>query len=190
MFDCIFRKWSSPVFQPTLSLAENRSYTQANKSFKTTWAVIEKKNLSSGCQHFPLSLRLCPVPLFKQRTSNTEMKIPSLCNVYSAFSHIPHRSVHNLPPLFTIFPDASSLEPAIDCRWKGRLNREDGNEAEGGGRQEVPAGTRGRLSGLVLLSDHAGPHVHSSPWRRRVRGCSGSAMGRDHVWADNGFLLN
>lgn len=138
MFDCIFWKWSSPVFQPTLSLAENRSYTQENKSFKTTWAVIEKKNLSSGCQHFPLSLRLCPVPLFKQRTSNTEMKIPSLCNVYSAFSHIPRRSVHNLPPLFTIFPDASSLEPAIDCRWKGRRNREDGNE--GGGRTRGPRG--------------------------------------------------
>ncbi len=116
------------------------------------------------------------------------MKIPFLCNVYSAFSHIRSRSVYSLPPLFTIFPDASGSEPAIDCRWKGRQKGEDGNEAEGRDKRSL----RGlwRLPGLVSLSDHAGPHVLSSLWRRCVRRCSGSAMGRDHVWADSGFLPN
>lgn len=98
------------------------------------------------------------------------------------FSHIRCRSVSNLPPLLTIFPDESSLEPAIDCRWKGTQNGEDGNEAMEETRG--PCGDSDRLSGLVLLSDHSGPHIHSSLWRRCARGCSGSAMGRDHGWVE------
>lgn len=98
------------------------------------------------------------------------------------FSHIRCRSVSNLPPLLTIFPDVSSLEPAIDCRWKGTQNGEDGNEAVEETRG--PCGDSDRLSGLVLLSDHSGPHVHSSLWRRCARRCSGSAMGRDHGWVE------
>lgn len=67
----------------------------------------------------------------KKGAFKTEMKIPFLCNVYSALSHIRSRSVYSLPPLLTIFPDARGLEPAIDCRWKGRQKGEDGNEAKG-----------------------------------------------------------
>lgn len=75
---------------------------------------------------------LCPFSLLKKGGAfKTEMKIPFLCNVYSALSHIRSRSVYSLPPLLTIFPDARGLEPAIDCRWKGSQKGEDGNEAEG-----------------------------------------------------------
>lgn len=41
-------------FQRTLSLAENSSYKQKNESLKTTWAVMERRNLSSHRQRFPI----------------------------------------------------------------------------------------------------------------------------------------
>lgn len=80
--------------------------------------------------------------------------------------------------------------------WSQRLTADEREDGAGKmvmkQRNETrsPGGDSDRLSGLVLLSDHAGPHVHSSPRRRRVGGCSGSAMGRDHVWADNSFMPN
>lgn len=109
------------------SLAENSSHEKKKQSLKTTWAIMEERNLSSHSQLF----NFCAYFHYKTGGFNTEMKIPFLCSVYSAFSHIRCCSVSNLPPIFTIFPDASSLEPAIDCRWKGRQKEEDGNEAEG-----------------------------------------------------------
>lgn len=134
MFNHRFYMWWSPVSSWPCHW---RRIVHVNRKwitwlFKTTWALIEKRNLSTHCQHLPLFLFLCPFSLLKGGGAlQTEMKIPFLCNVYSVFSHIRSRSDYSLPPLFTIFPDESGLEPAIACRWKGRQKGEDGNEAEG-----------------------------------------------------------
>lgn len=110
------------------------------------------------------------------------MKIPSLCDVYPSFSHIRCRSVYNLPP--------HSSYSRMRAAWSQRLTadeREDRTakmvmkQGKDGKRQEFPAGDSDHLLGPVLPSDHAGPHVHGSLWRRCVGGCSGSAMGRDHL---------
>lgn len=189
MLNSMFCIWWNPVSSWPCRWQRTLNRNRKNESLccrKTTWAMTQKQTLASHTQDLPFCLFLCP--FYCKRDFKTEMKIPFLCNVYTAFSHIRSRSVCSLPPLFSIFPDASGLEPAIDFRWKGRKKGEDGNEAEGRDKRSLQG--LWCLAGLVLLSDHASPHVHSSPWRRCVRGCSGSAMGRDNVWADKGFLPN
>lgn len=186
MFNYMFFYRWSPVsswpchWQRTLNM--NRNIITV--LFKTTWAATAERNLLIPWPNFA---SFCPFSLLN-KDFKAKMKIPFLSNVYSAFSHIRSHSVCSFPPLIHHIPGCSGSEPAIDCRWKARKKGEDGNEAEGRDKKS-PQGLR-CLAGLVSLSDHAGPHVHSSPWSRCVRGCSGSAMGRGHVWADIGFLPN
>lgn len=129
------------------------TFNQSPKLF--TYAAMKPWNMETHLSWEKFALFSCLLSIFmlrKGRGVTTEMKIPSLCDVYPAFSHIRCRSVYNLPP--------HSSYSRMRAAWSQRLTadeREDRTakmvmkQGKDGKRQEFPVGT---------LTTSRGPFCH------------------------------
>lgn len=128
--------------------------------------------------------------VMKKEGVKTEMKIPSLCDVYPAFSHIRCRSVYNHPP--------HSSYSRMRAAWSQRLTADERKDrtakmvmkqGKDGKRQEFPAGTPTTSRDLFCHRTTLAP-TSAAPCGEDV---SGDVLGQpweETNWEDNSFLPN